>query len=146
MNLASGLSGYHLVLGLQSVRLENLGRMLSNVDRVVSVSNITVVQGDRVNGRELLAAQLMQLAFLKIGVTLRPVMLISGNSEEVVDKWIREQEAEVKAMHAKLYFKVSGNSRKGFLIPKSWLTSSCLTIVDFQLGCEEERLSDSDTP
>ncbi|KAG8953841.1 hypothetical protein FRC04_001471 [Tulasnella sp. 424] len=63
------------------------------------------LQGDRVNEREFLAAQLLQLAFLKIGVTLRPVMLISGNSEEVVDQWIREQEAEVKAMNAKLYFK-----------------------------------------
>ncbi|KAG8953842.1 hypothetical protein FRC04_001472 [Tulasnella sp. 424] len=63
------------------------------------------LQGERVDGRESLAAQLLQLAFWKIGVALRPVLLTSGHPEEIVDRWIQEQEAEVGEMKAKLYFK-----------------------------------------
>ncbi|KAG8953838.1 hypothetical protein FRC04_001468 [Tulasnella sp. 424] len=63
------------------------------------------VQGDRVNRGEFIAAQLMQEDFSNVGATLRPVLLACGNPEETVDLWIREQEAEVRGMKAKLYLK-----------------------------------------
>lgn len=65
------------------------------------------MQGDRVNRREFIAAQLIQEDFAGIGGTLRPVLVASGNSEEKVDGWILEQEAEVKEMKVKTYIKVN---------------------------------------
>ncbi|KIO32957.1 hypothetical protein M407DRAFT_241207 [Tulasnella calospora MUT 4182] len=63
------------------------------------------LQGDRVNRREFIAAQLMQEDFAGIGGTLRPVLVASGNPEETVDRWIREQEAEAREMKVKIYMK-----------------------------------------
>lgn len=66
-----------------------------------------IVEGDRVNRREFIAAQLIQEDFAGIGGTLRPVLVASGNPEETVDRWIREQEAEVREMKVKIYIKVN---------------------------------------
>ncbi|KIO32959.1 hypothetical protein M407DRAFT_18115 [Tulasnella calospora MUT 4182] len=63
------------------------------------------LQGEHVNKRDFIAAQLLQRAFLEIGTTSRPLLLAFGNSEEIVDRWIVEQEAEVREMKVKLYFK-----------------------------------------
>ncbi|KAG8974524.1 hypothetical protein FRC05_007156 [Tulasnella sp. 425] len=63
------------------------------------------LEGDRVNRREFIAAQLMQEDFLNMGDTVRPLLLASGNPAETVDRWIREQKDEVSGMKAKLYFK-----------------------------------------
>ncbi|KAG8953839.1 hypothetical protein FRC04_001469 [Tulasnella sp. 424] len=63
------------------------------------------LQGDRVNRREFIAAQLEQEDFAGLGATLRPLLLASGNPEETVDRWIREMEAEVRGMKAKIYIK-----------------------------------------
>ncbi|KAG8976728.1 hypothetical protein FRB90_009033 [Tulasnella sp. 427] len=62
------------------------------------------LQADRVNRREFMAAQLMKEDFVNIGASLRP-LLLSGNPEETVDRWIRKQEEEVREMNAKIYFK-----------------------------------------
>ncbi|KAG8953837.1 hypothetical protein FRC04_001467 [Tulasnella sp. 424] len=63
------------------------------------------LQEDRVNRHQFIAAQLMQEDFAGIGATLRPLLLASGNSPETVDRWIHEQEAEVRGMNAKIYIK-----------------------------------------
>lgn len=96
------------------------------------------MQGDRVNKRDFIAAQLLHRAFLEFGPAARPILLAAGNPEESVDRWIREQEAEVRAMRVKLYFKVRHTPR--ILVNVSTLIF-VLGTVDFQLGREEERLS-----
>ncbi|KAG9048338.1 hypothetical protein FS837_000210 [Tulasnella sp. UAMH 9824] len=63
------------------------------------------LQEDRVNRREFIAAQLMKEDFAGIGGSLRPLLVASGNSEEDVDRWVREQEAEVREMKVKTYIK-----------------------------------------
>lgn len=49
----------------------------------------------------------MKEDFAGIGASLRPLLVASGNSEEDVDRWILEQEAEVREMKVKTYIKVS---------------------------------------
>ncbi|KAG8974528.1 hypothetical protein FRC05_007160 [Tulasnella sp. 425] len=65
----------------------------------------TELQADRVNRREFIAAQLQLEDFVGLGATLRPLLLASGNPEETVDMWIREMDAEVREMKAKIYIK-----------------------------------------
>ncbi|KAG9048337.1 hypothetical protein FS837_000209 [Tulasnella sp. UAMH 9824] len=65
------------------------------------------LQGDRVKRSEFIAAKLMQEDFTSIGASLRPILVASGNSEEEVDRWLREQVAEVREMRVKTYVKVS---------------------------------------
>ncbi|KAG8908667.1 hypothetical protein FRC01_007314, partial [Tulasnella sp. 417] len=97
------------------------------------------LQGDRVNRREFIAAQLIQEDFASIGRTLRPALVASGNPVETVDRWIREQEAEVREMKVKIYMKVNNirvstsvglSAHLTFLL--SWIA------VDLHLGREEE--------
>ncbi|KIO32958.1 hypothetical protein M407DRAFT_18114, partial [Tulasnella calospora MUT 4182] len=68
-----------------------LGPWTKELGNVVTAT----VQGNGASRREFMAAKLMQRTFQHIGATLRPVLLASGNSDETVDRWIREQEAEL---------------------------------------------------
>lgn len=73
---------------------------------LIFLSPPIIVQGDRVKRSEFIAAKLMQEDFASIGASLRPILVASGNSEEEVDRWIREQVAEVREMRVKTYVKV----------------------------------------
>lgn len=98
---------------------------------------MAIVQGERASRREFMAARLMQRAFQHIGATLRPILLASGNSEETVDLWIREQEAEVRTMRAKLYFKVSNKPKHSRCTEVLMYISGT---VDLHLGRKEKGL------